>query len=414
MNEYVKFQNAISGMETELNRIQFGRYDTCIVKCTRLPGTEEWTYAIQEYGEGTTDRMDKGCSYDGLMERLKKREQPASENVAHILCLLGITKRTGKEVRCLFYKITPGIDFHIQKNGQPEFPIIRKNLTDMEYKRVKATGLAFYSRGMIFPIMKEAISSIGSFFDCSAIFKHLDKVPLGAALLLASKAAEMNRIQMICRQCTKTVHPVYGVAGNRYVHIPLKEFYKELFARMTDRIYDVEQWKVNDMVTEVSLKFHDCEDAGILIRASDASGEAFTVQSFIRGLPCRIPIHKNRESHTPKFMKGGYERLMDGIMLSIEAFVRTKNALKSQVCIYSPDMVDEIFLSIGKKRTEDVNIPYKEGEAYPAWELFSGLVSATYYELPKKQADSLTDAYAKLFQRIQSEAYQSSLFRKIG
>lgn len=350
--------------------------------------------------------IKRGTRFDYLSQMIETLNKEVNlfepDQFCSVLCFLDEKKmKSGYKSR--WFRIDPGVPYEITSKGQPKFNIESFQLNEREREKMMETKLAFYHNGEIYPILKEAIPSIGSLLDCTAAFKDMDEHQLGSAILISEKLAKKKKgIRLLYREHTGKMKPVVSICGSKFNHLDLKEIFSKIYDLVSkEHIYKVDKWFLYDDSVQVYLEYLDeTEHVGIIISAGDLPGNGVSITSYAKVNECYIPLKWNVKRHNGMFPEKNYELLMTGIESSLRTYLKDVERLKEESVAYTEDLLTDVYAALGKKRSAALELSYQDGSKYPAYDLFVGLVKETYTNLPEKQAGMLRKAYAGLYRGI--------------
>ena len=228
----------------------------------------------------------KGKRYDRFLMALKALYKTTSlfeiRNNDSVLCYRDTEpERENGRIVSHWFDLSPAFPYVIGMDGQPKFNVLRLALNDWEYSRMMETRLAFSHNGIYYPLLKTSLHSVGSRLDCSAAFKQLDACPLGGALLLAEKFAQVNALVVQYRDSTERVRPVLSVSGRDFVHVPLTEYFQKAIANIPG-IYDMVHWEVTDDGALADFRLIGSgDDTFIRIEGGDLPGKTMRVSACV-------------------------------------------------------------------------------------------------------------------------------------
>lgn len=362
-----------------------------------------------------TPPCSKGTTFAELKTALNDMNQSKNLLSLHyscdVLCFLDAeVKKFGGKIGVRFFRIEPGFPYTIDKQGQPHFRTISFDLSDWEYERIMETRIAFFCEGVIYPITKKAADSVGSVLDCSAAFKTLDQHPLGSALLLSEKFETTRRLNVVYRTCTDLVKPIESVVLKKYVHYPQYVFFDTLHTMLSQRchygFFDIRSWSASDRLTVLDLKLTADPDYGIELKTGDFSGISMSVTAYYMVNGCKLPLICNTESHMKHFADGGYDRLLENILESIENF---KNR-KPQNAVYKSEYMTPIFSVLGVKRTQKIKISLVENQIYDVDDMLRTIITESFFKLSVKQDKNLRYEYMQLFKHLLAKEEDINVF----
>ena len=187
------------------------------------------------------------------------------------------------------------------------------------------TRLAFSHNGIYYPLLKTSLHSVGSRLDCSAAFKQLDACPLGGALLLAEKFAQVNALVVQYRDSTERVRPVLSVSGRDLYMCRLRNISRKAIANIPG-IYDMVHWEVTDDGALADFRLIGSgDDTFIRIEGGDLPGKTMRVSACVCLAGAEIPLKTNKLAHIGTVTNDMYHALFDGIMESVSNYKLSRN-----------------------------------------------------------------------------------------
>ena len=252
-----------------------------------------WNIACM--GEDSPINKLKGKRYDRFLMALKALYKTTTlfeiRNNDSVLCYRDTEpERENGKIVSNWFELSPAFPYVIGMDGQPKFKVLRLPLNDWEYSRMMETRLAFSHNGICYPLLKTSLHSVGSRRGGTAAFKQLDACPLGGALLIAEKFAQVNALAVQYRESTERVRPVLSVSGRDFTHVPLTDFFQKAVANIPG-IYDMVHWEVTDDGALADFKLVEFDDdTFIRIEGGDLPGKTMRVSACVRLAGAEIPL----------------------------------------------------------------------------------------------------------------------------
>lgn len=360
---------------------------------------------ITSKGEETPLNKLKGKRYDRFLLALKALYKTTSlfemRNNDSVLCYRDTEpEREDGKIVSNWFDLSPGFPYVIGMDGQPKFKVLRLVLNDWEYSRMMETRLAFSHNGIYYPLLKTSLHSVGSRLDCSAAFKQTGTCPLGGALLIAEKFAQVNALIVQYRESTERVRPVLSVSGRDFTHVPLTEFFQKATANIPG-IYDMVRWEVTDdgALADFRLVEFD-DDTFIRIEGGDLPGKTMRVSAYARLAGVEIPLKTNKLAHIGTVTDGMYHDLFQGIMEAIRDYQLSRKRHYTAAC---PDL-STVRRAIGKKRYKSLGLSEQEAKKGDNWALVEDVIRKTNGTVRGRQKEILQAAYTELVCEAGKEA----------
>lgn len=350
---------------------------------------------------GAVKPVRKGKRYIEFIKFLKTQDKEETmfrvdQNDA-VLCYRDTESEDNGCIVTNWFMIDPGFPFVIAMDGQPKFKILKTSLNAWEYDRMMETRLAFIHDGILYPITKYAIRSVGALLDSTAAFKTLDDCQLGAALLIAEKFSRSRELKFIYRECTDKVRPIYAVGGTGYKHMNLVEFFRTAVSKIPG-IYTLMNWKVTDVSASAKFNLMENPDYRIVIEAGDMPGRSISVTAYYRISGCEVPIKCNLYNHKGEINEKAYSILFDGIGESINHWQDMK-----LYAPYTKGMLKGLKKIIGQKRSEKLDLSGLKN--FNGWDLIAEIIRRTNMHLPSRQKELLCWEYNKMILKMEEMQY---------
>ena len=356
-------------------------------------------------GEENPIHKLNGKRYDRFLIALKALYKTTTlfeiRNNDSVLCYRDTEpERDNGKIVSHWFDLSPAFPYVIGMDGQPKFKVLRLALNDWEYSRMMETRMAFSHNGIYYPLLKTSLHSVGSRLDCSAAFKQLDACPLGGALLLAEKFAQVNALVVQYRDSTERVRPVLSVSGRDFVHVPLTEYFQKAIANIPG-IYDMVKWEVTDDGALADFRLVGSgDDTFIRIEGGDLPGKTMRVSACVRLAGAVIPLKTNKLAHIGTVTDDMYHALFNGIMESVSNYMLSRSRHYISGC---PDL-SAVRKAIGKKRYRALHLSELETAKGDNWELVETVIRKTNGTVRGRQREILQAAYTELVREAGKEA----------
>lgn len=433
------FQEALERLDSVTGIQTIRKKDPFTLTCKFDHGTlESWKVDKEKEELDLNKVLYKGMNLKKFRSSLNSIDQNEELAVFYVMCLRDYEKVDSYYYDTNWIAVDPALPYWINKNGQPEFVIMKRRVNKKALQIILKTKLAFFADDTLYPVLPSAVQVLGTLLDCSAAFRQQDEHQLGNAIMIAEKLSETDNLRILCRERTKGFCPVYSAFGASYQRIEQAEFFDSVMDYLKNfMIFEIDKWKIRSEDSEILLRvlsidldaLDRCEkecrsmiepviqsarknrkkqlylrnepvEYMIRIQTGDMSGKALVVQSLFRYEEAEVMLENNTMKHTSKYYKGGIYKLVSGIGSSILHAYQNLHRLQCCGGIMEYDsFLGSINKIIGKKRT-------KEAEAAIHWmcslnscnalDQYLGMVSSTYRSLPDKQAMMLKKAYKDL------------------
>ena len=423
------------------------------IQCQRVRGKfVNWT--MFQNGEKKPVKYDKGLGYDTFFQALNDCvEEHTVETSISVMCYMGVGKKNNGKVNTRWAIMNPTVPFEIIK-GKPMFETIDLEFSDEEYAIVLESRMALYNEytGEFYPIREVAFSSIGKLLDIAASFRNIPKIPLGQALLIASRfATDAKELKFICRNVKSKFKPLIGIAGSRFTYEKESGFFEEGIAcieRMFGMSRFVGDWTITDEMSTANI--YVSSDNGtekgkknpalseysdfpvyIQIQTSDIPGVSASVTAIAKIGKGFVMIRRNSAYHWDAFVKrGGVESLFSRtegrgkksievtIKQDIDEFVDIMRTIKERTIVPDDSVLqcaDEIAAIVGMRRMnrkDNVGTLFdrlRQKEPINAYELYIEIINETFHALAPKQWNGLAAKYYELANKIMFCAQTSAL-----
>lgn len=333
-----------------------------------------------------------------------------SEMDCFVLCYsrTDVSKSWDGNIVSTWIKISPYHPYDTV-DGIPRFDTMKVSLPESDFVAMMESKIAFYSKGIFYPLKLESYSAIGKLLGCNNAFSKIDEHMLASALLIAEKLSYLNRgVRFLYRTRSENVRPIITISGSRYTLFPQYEFFTEIFQLINADgrfgISQVSSWHVSDEETVVDLALNGKNieyPCGITVRASDLLGNKMSLFAYVKVCGEKVILKENAISHSPNSIPS---TLLDGIAESFEEFIVMATDMKNRVSVFKPEMMNCFLKILGKGRiSKGASIPECE---YISMDLFKEIVKSTAHPLTARGKHELQIEYGKLFKCIYNESAQ--------
>src|SRR5699024_4356740 len=295
------------------------------------------------------------------------------------------------------------------EDGVPVFDTLELHVSEAEFRILTETGLALYceTTEVLYPVTEAAYPSMGRLLDCTMAFQQLDQHLLGTALLVAEKLTYRNRLDVICRKRTERVHPVVGIAGNRYRSMPQADFYRQCLQYLAPQlgVFHTCSWSVSDFQSSLVLcyprPFADY-DLTVRVQASDANRMPYILTVSAEFASFSMPLLEQKANHADPQLEQRIQSLFEGVAEAMSRFEEGYAVMGQASVWFTPGMLDAVLRPIGARRRAGLE-PIPEGW-YPARALFQDILDmVSSVALPAKQDAQMKAAVMELFHQLANQ-----------
>jgi len=165
------------------------------------------------------------------------------------------------------------------------YPTVQYKLRDMDYQYCLETRLAFYDEigNVLYPIRNYAKRSVANLLLCNNAFKYLGHTPIGQAMVLAEKLAQINSIKLVYMEKDKKslVRPIVGVIDNESKKDSLfseADAIKTFLKRLNTLWYSLESYEIHGLDIRLTINVVEYDGVKIdVIIKDDGDGEIWLI-----------------------------------------------------------------------------------------------------------------------------------------
>lgn len=356
---------------------------------------------LTEASAGKKKILHKGMKESTFRQKLDEfMKEQAADDCLSVACLVGEEKQKGGLYR-LKYFLVPILGYDIQENGV-NFESIERDVTSEEYQIAKETSMAFYHEvtGVLYPIQKSALHSIGRYMDAVASYKVAAEIPLGNALLLAERMADdPKKIKLAFMDYDSLFKPVISVGAEKTAMGSFTSMVEEFFDQMAQiGVYQVSAWDITVERVSITVRFL-MEDYSVTFFTSNMPGESNRIRVTQDIAGKSVVFAEGSAYSTTNF---SVKDLVNKTMLEYEKSVEHFQKLLADQDVkdfrLTPEEETRMVNCLGQRRFNALNLQYR-GNAFDA---ITALVADTYTELPPKQQKQRDETYMDIIRRLVS------------
>lgn len=339
--------------------------------CYRNGKLSEWTVLPSGKQMKGYFRKTCGTKYSTLESALEKIESVSPCHDFSVMALVDIlTEKVwqddkGCECACTKWAVADSLEL----GDTAELELVELWLDEAELKACLETMIAFYddATGDLYPLMKEALPSLGNLFGSQVLFKRTGGVymTIAAALMLQERLSsrlmynsetqeEKRGLRIHYRNDCGSIRPISGITVGRGAQpMRLKVLESIWDALNRTGITELVEWQIGDAIM-VSFSMMSC-----IVRISIPKGNSGTVHATAwksitdedTGKKTEILIAENRISAKESVIPQKADALVAPVVEAISEFSGIIGILEENEAELSEDMLSEIFQILGKKRT---------------------------------------------------------------
>lgn len=283
-------------------------------------GLKRWT--VETDGVETLAGVVNGNKFDRFLSMIEEAEAEADLGIygTQVLAYADMRPHRTYDGKLLtkWYCIDPLMPFEVDlETRQPVFRFEELEVTETEYRMLMETKLAIKSDGMVYALLRDALSSAGRLLlDASAAFRRSEDVPLCCGMLLADALADRDSLKALTRNTGGNVRQILVLMGDRYTYISQNVFFEEVFRHVAAfGMYRIRHWTIGAMQTcvEIVLPEENGCRKGFLVTASDYNGIPMKVATFGEFQDgSKVVLCQTSMTHSKSSAAEGVKRLFNG------------------------------------------------------------------------------------------------------